>query len=99
MTDYQLDRKPGGTIQITTTVPLEMMQEFLRAHGIDANYVPCPSTVTVSDEHLTVETFVLGKDHRIVVADGEAVRKRRTVELQAPWPPQATYVRKDGDRG
>ncbi|UKD55133.1 hypothetical protein L3Q65_46025 [Amycolatopsis sp. FU40] len=105
MTDYKIDfpdRSIATDVFMVTTVtpvPRETLLAFVKAHGIDPNDVPVPSTVTVADDQITFERFVFDDNRKILFEGDEGVREHKTVPLQAPWPPQAAEVREDGHRG
>ncbi|SFO60155.1 hypothetical protein [Amycolatopsis rubida] len=102
MTDYKIDfpdRSIATDVFMVTTVtpvPRETMLAFVQAHGIDPNDVPVPSTVTVDDGQITFERFVFDDNRKILFEGDEGIRERKTVPLQAPWPPRVDECAEHG---
>jgi len=90
--DFHIDLKRGSgdTLAVTTYCARELMEEFLKAHGIDVNRVPLPGKISVAFDQVTFEQFVLDSTGKPTVEDGDFKVELVTVPQRASWPLDTT---------
>lgn len=82
------DTLAGGHTDMTITLTghitnsdLDLIQEWLRTHGINPNDVPIPSDITIDGATVCVETCLRRPDGSLIID-----RTTTTVPLVEPWP-------------